>query len=60
MIINNISARESPDPNIHCKEFIKHQDTKISNRWLTGGENEFGRLFQGFTPNKVDGLDDLE
>ena len=27
---------------------------------MTGGENEFGRLFQGFEPNKVEGLDVLE
>ena len=41
-------------------QLIKHTDTKISERWLTGGENEFGRLFQGFTPNKVEGMNVLE
>ena len=25
-----------------------------------GGENEFGRLFQGFTPNNLEGMDVLE
>ena len=41
-------------------QLIKHTDEKISERWLTGVENEFGRLFQGFTPNKVEGIDVLE
>ena len=27
---------------------------------MAGGENEFGRLFQGFKPNEVEGLDMLE
>ena len=41
-------------------QLIKHTDAKISERWTTGGENEFGRLFQGFTPNNVEGMDVLE
>ena len=42
------------------KQLIHHKDEKISKRWMTGGENEYGRLFQGFTPNEVEGLDVLE
>ena len=42
------------------QQLIQLQDTKISKCWLTGGENEFGRLFQRFKPNKVEGLDVLE
>ena len=42
------------------RDLIHHKDEKISEQWMTGGENEFGRLFQGFDPNKVEGLDVLE
>ena len=33
------------------RDLINHPDEKIRNRWLKSGENEFGRLFQGFPPN---------
>ena len=33
------------------RDLIKHPDPAIQKRWLTSGENEFGRLFQGFPPN---------
>ena len=42
------------------KQLIHHKDEEISQRWMTGGENEFGHLFQGFKPNEVQGLDVLE
>ena len=42
------------------RQLIQHQNAKISELWLTGGENEFEQLFQGFKPNKVEGLDVLE
>ena len=42
------------------RQLIYHQDTKISKRWLTGGEHELGQLFHEFKPNKVEGLDALE
>ena len=38
------------------KELIHHNNDIISERWMTGGENEFGRLFQGFKQNEIDGL----
>ena len=42
------------------RDLIQHKDEEIAARWITGGENEFGRLFQGFDPNEVEGLDVLE
>lgn len=42
------------------RDLIHHKDEKISNRWMKGGKNEFGRLFQGLDPNEVEGLDILE
>ena len=42
------------------KELIHRKDDEISKRWMTGGKNQFGRLFQGFKPNEVEGLDVLE
>ena len=42
------------------KDLIKHCNSIIRNRWTRGGEHEFGRLFQGFPPNGIDGLDVLE
>ena len=42
------------------KELINHRNNIIRNRWTHGGENEFGRLFQGFPPNGIDGLDVLK
>ena len=42
------------------KDLVKHRNSIIQNRWTRGGENKFGRLFQGFSPNNIDGLDVLE
>ena len=42
------------------KELVNHRNNIICKRWTQGGENEFGRLFQGFSPNGIDGLDVLE
>ena len=39
------------------RDLIKHRNSIIRNRWTRGSENEFGRLFQGFSPNGIDGLD---
>ena len=44
----------------HYRDLIKHQNSTIKQRWLTGGENEFGRLCQGFPPNKIEGMDVIE
>ena len=40
-------------------DLIKHPNEVIRQRWLTSGENEFGRLFQGFEPNNIEGLNVL-
>ena len=42
------------------KELVNHSNSVIRDRWTKGGENEFGRLFQGFAPNEVEGLNVLE
>ena len=42
------------------KELGNHCNDIICNRLTRGDENEFGRLFQGFSPNGIDGLDVLE
>ena len=42
------------------RDLINHANEKIRLKWLTSGENEFGRLFQGFPPNNIKGLDVLE
>ena len=41
------------------RDLIKHRNRIIRNRWTRGGENEFGRIFQGFSSNGIDGLDVL-
>ena len=41
------------------RELIKHPNEEIKNRWLKSGEDEFGRLFQGFEPNGIEGMDVL-
>lgn len=43
-----------------CRELIQHNDNTISSRWLTGGDNDFGRLFYGFNLNQVEGPNVLE
>ena len=30
------------------KELVNHSNSVIRDRWTKGGDNEFGRLFQGF------------
>ena len=42
------------------KELVNHSNSVIRDRWTKGGENEFGRLFQGFAPNEIEGLNVLE
>ena len=42
------------------KEFFNHRNSIIRDRLTKGGENEFGRLFQGFSPSGIAGLDELE
>ena len=42
------------------KELVNHRNSIIRDRWTKGGENKFGRLFQGFSPNSIDGLGVLE
>ena len=44
----------------HYRDLIKHQNPTIRNRWNTAGENEFGRLCQGFEPNGITGMDVIE
>jgi hypothetical protein len=41
------------------RELIKHPNEEIKNRWLKSGEDEFGRLFQGFEPNGIEGMNVL-
>ena len=42
------------------KKFVNRRNDIIRNQWTRGGENEFGRLFQDFFLNGIDGLDVLE
>lgn len=44
------------------RDLITHPDPNIRARWLKSGENEFGRLFQGFPPNGdiADGISVLD
>ena len=42
------------------RELINHSNPRIRNKWLRAGENEFGRLFQGFKPNNIEGLGVLD
>ena len=44
----------------HYRDLIKHSDAVIKTRWTTSGENKYGRLFQGFEPNNIKGMDVLE
>ena len=38
----------------HYRDFIIHPNPMIKRRWIQGGENEFGRLFNGY--GKVEGM----
>ena len=40
------------------KDLSRHPNPSISHRWTASGENEFGRLFQGFMDTK--GMDVLD
>ena len=40
------------------KDLSRHPNPTIRHRWTTSGENEFGRLFQGFMDTK--GMDVLD
>ena len=42
------------------RDLINHKNQNTQQRWLTSGENEFGRLFQGFSQNNIDGMDVLD
>ena len=42
------------------KELVNHSNSVIRDRWTKGGENEFDKLFQGFAPNEIEGLNILE
>ena len=42
------------------KELVNHCNAITRNPWTRGGENEFGCLFQGFSPNGINSLDVLE
>ena len=42
------------------QELIQHKSKTISDRWMIGAENEFGKLFQGYTNNNIEGVDVLE
>ena len=44
----------------HHRDLIKHPNQTIKDRWTSSGENEFGRLCQGFKPNGVEGMDVIE
>jgi hypothetical protein len=41
------------------RDLIKHHNKETQQRWLVSGENEFGRLFQGFKENNIEGLNVL-
>ena len=41
------------------RDLILHYNDNTKQQWLTSGENEFGRLFQGFKQNNVEGLNVL-
>ena len=45
---------------VSYKELVNHSNSVIRDRWTKGGNNEFGRLFQGFPSNEVEGLNVLE
>eukprot|EP00536_Pseudo-nitzschia_multiseries_P014225 jgi/Psemu1/37964/gm1.37964_g len=42
------------------RDLIKHPKATIQELWLKSGEDEFGRLFQGFQPNHIEGMDVLD
>ena len=42
----------------HYRDLFIHPNPEIQRRWMESGENEFGRLFQGY--KEVNGMDVLE
>ena len=42
------------------RDLIKHRNNIIQSCLTSEGENKFGRLFQGFPPNGIDGLNVLD
>lgn len=42
------------------RDLGRHKDSEIKSRWLIFGEDEFGRMFQGIKPNRINGMDVLE
>ena len=44
----------------HYRDLIIHPNPDIQQRWMESGENEFGRLCQGYPPNDIEGLDVIE
>ena len=42
------------------RDMIRHPNPDVRAKWLRSGESEFGRLFQGFEPNDIEGKDVLE
>ena len=42
----------------HYRDYIIHPNPKIQQRWIQGGENEFGRLFNGY--GDVEGMNVCE
>eukprot|EP00536_Pseudo-nitzschia_multiseries_P015749 jgi/Psemu1/43659/gm1.43659_g len=41
-------------------DLIKHPKAAIQELWLKSGKDKFGRLFQGFQPNNIEGMDVLD
>jgi len=42
------------------RELINHPNEEIRKTWIKSGEDEFGRLFQGFEPNGIKGMNVLQ
>ena len=42
----------------HYRDYIVHPNPKMQQRWIQGGENEFGRLFSGY--GEVEGMNVCE
>eukprot|EP00536_Pseudo-nitzschia_multiseries_P016130 jgi/Psemu1/44967/gm1.44967_g len=42
------------------RDLIRHPKAQIQELWLKSGEDEFGRLFQGFQQNNIEGMDVLD
>merc|ERR1711884_457002 len=42
------------------RNLINHYNEEMKYQWITSGENKLGRLFRGFKPNNIEGLDVLD